>query len=288
MPSNFAWICWLVENVESSLRFILHCRISGQADCCLSVGQDRCAVTHRTACFPAFLRTQGAKRVSGQSVVRCASVARYLHLSLDRAQAFRRRPARNMAMKVVRDTRSPGPLSKAGNLPVTGMYPWNSVASSHLRWRSDPLGTPRKPPKNAALTLQERRHSFAIEALPKSDKSSSRPYLYMCVRCKWTFRVNDPPGSIISIDQAGEPLAEPENSRRAATFTVGPCPAFKGPLLLRKRTIEIPALGWFARTRYGLMRQVSAMWRRWTGESAREIRIDPAATTTIMAEDLLR
>jgi hypothetical protein len=192
-------------------------------------------------------------------------------------------------MNVVRDTRSAWPLSKAGNLLVMGVYPRNSVASTHVRWRSDPYGTSmaRKPPKRVALALQERRHSFAIEALPKSEKSTSRPYLYMCVRCKWTFRVNDRPGSIISIDQTGEPLAEPENSRRAATFSVGPCPAFKDPLL-RRRTIEIPLSGWFARTRYGVMRLLSAMWRRWSGECARERRIDPTATTAIMAEDLLR
>jgi len=192
-------------------------------------------------------------------------------------------------MKVVRDTRSVWPLRSTGDLPVMGIYPWNSVAPGHLRWRSSPraTSTARKPQKNAALALRERRHSFAIEALPKSEKSISRPYLYMCALCKWTFRVNDHPGLIISIDQTGEPPAEPENSRRAATFSGGPCPAFKDPLH-RKRTIEIPPLGWFARTKHGVMRQVSAMWRRWTGESAREIPIDPTATTTIMADDLLR
>jgi hypothetical protein len=192
-------------------------------------------------------------------------------------------------MKVVLHTRAARPLSRAGHLPVMGIYPWNSVTGIHPRWRSGPQGTStaRKPPKNSAPALQERRHSYAIEALPKSEKGTSRPYLYMCVRCKWTFRVADWPGSIISIDQTGEPLAEPENSRRAATFGVGPCPAFKDSLF-PKRPAKIPALGWFARARCRVMRQLSAMWRRWAGESAREIRIDPAATTTIVAEDLLR
>jgi hypothetical protein len=36
------------------------------------------------------------------------------------------------------------------------------------------------------------------------------------------------------------------------------------------------------------MRQVSATWRRWAGQTMREMRMDPAATTAIMAEDLLR
>ena len=191
-------------------------------------------------------------------------------------------------MKMVRDIRAAPPFSKAGSLPVIGIYPWNSVTTIHPRWRSGPpeTSTQRNSARHVAVALQERRHSFAIEALPRSEKSSSRPYLYMCVRCKWTFRVNDRPGSIVSIDHTGEPLAEPENSRRAATFSTGPCPAFTGPAF-RKRTIEIPQLGWFARARYRVMRQVSARWRRWTGESVRERRIDPAATTTIMAEDLL-
>lgn len=192
-------------------------------------------------------------------------------------------------MKVVRDTPSAWPLGNTGYLPVMGTYPWNSVASGHLRWRIAPCGTPtaRKPHRNTPLALPERRHSFAIEALPRSEKSTSRPYLYMCVLCKWTFRVNDHAGSIISIDQTGGPLAEPKNSRRAATFGIGPCPVFKDPLD-RKRTIEIPPLSWFARTKHSLTRRVSAMWRRWSGERALEIPIDPTATTTIMADDLLR
>src|SRR5215472_695016 len=190
-------------------------------------------------------------------------------------------------MKIGCDIFAASPLSKAGPLPVIGIYPWNSVTA--IQWRSGPpeTSTARKGPKHAVPALQERRHSFAIEALPKTEKSTARPYLYMRVRCKWTFRVNDRLGSIISIDQAGEPLEEPENSRRAATFSVGPCPAFKGPVL-PEPTIEIPRLGWFARIRDRVMRQVSAMWRLWTAESACEIRMDPAATTTIMAEDLLR
>jgi hypothetical protein len=192
-------------------------------------------------------------------------------------------------MKMVRDIRAATPLSKAGQIPVIGIYPWNAVTAINPRWRSSPpeMSTSRKPLKHAVLAPKERRHSFAIEALPNAEKSTSRPYLYMCVRCKWTFRVNDWPGSIVSIDQTGAPLEEPENSRRAATFSVGPCPAFKSPFL-SKRTIEIPRLGWFARTKDRVRRQVSAMWRRWTGESSREIRMDPGATTAIMAEDLLR
>jgi hypothetical protein len=191
-------------------------------------------------------------------------------------------------MKVVRDIRGAWPVSKMGSMPLMGIYPWNSITATNPQWRSYSRAATiaKSVSKPGALALQERRHSFAIEALPKGEGSKSPPYLYMCVRCKWTFRVNDRPGSIFSIDQTGQPLAEPENSQRAATFAVGPCPALKG--LIRRQTVEIPSLGWFARTKRRLIRQVSAMWRHWSGESAHGIRIDPAATITITADDLLR
>src|SRR5215469_3750376 len=48
VPRNSAWIYWLRESstqkgvhVESSLRFILHCRPCGQAGRCPNVGRDR-------------------------------------------------------------------------------------------------------------------------------------------------------------------------------------------------------------------------------------------------------
>jgi len=172
-------------------------------------------------------------------------------------------------MKVVRDTRAAWPLSKAGAMPVMGIYPWNSVTAIHAQWRSSPPPTSsaRKAPQRSALATRERRHSFAIEALPKGEKFRSRPYLYMCVRCKWTFRVNDRPGSIVSIDESGQPLAGPENSRRAETFSAGPCPASIS-LPLRQRAIEIPPLGWFARAKQRIMRQVSAIWPGSTGHTA--------------------
>jgi hypothetical protein len=86
-------------------------------------------------------------------------------------------------MKVVRDTRSAWPLRATGDLPVMGIYPWNSVAPGPLRWRSASCGTSiaRKLPKNTILALRERRHSFAIEALPKSEKSRRvRTYICAC------------------------------------------------------------------------------------------------------------
>ena len=191
-------------------------------------------------------------------------------------------------MKVVRDTPSAWPLGNAGYLPVMGTYPWNSVASAHLRWRAPRAEhQPHENPRTTPRWLCGNDDTVLPLKLYPGVKSPHRVRTYICAcSAKWTFRVNDHAGSIISIDQTGGPLAEPENSRRAATFSIGPCPVFKDPLD-RKRTIEIPPLGWFARTKHSLMRRVSAMWRRWSGERAREIPIDPTATTTIMADDLL-
>ena len=188
-------------------------------------------------------------------------------------------------MKVVRDIRVAWPVSKIGSMPLIGIYPWNSTDS---QWRSHPSAatTARRAVKPGALAPQERRHSFAIEALPKSAGFKSRPYLYMCVRCKWTFRVNDRPGSIVSIDQTGGPLAEPENFRRVATFALGPCPALRN--LAGRRTVQMPRVGWFARSKDRVTRRLLAMWRKWSGEDKQGLRMDPQAATAIIAQDLIR
>lgn len=80
--------------------------------------------------------------------------------------------------------------------------------------------------RKMAFTAEEMHHHFAIEALGKPGRFRSQPYLYTCVRCKWMFRINDPRGSIIALDGLGRHLPEPENTKRALTFQLGPCPAF--------------------------------------------------------------
>ena len=73
----------------------------------------------------------------------------------------------------------------------------------------------------------DQRHNFAVKALAKSGLFKPRPYIYICVRCRYTFMVNERRGSIVALDRNAKPVYEPENSRRLATFAQGPCPAFK-------------------------------------------------------------
>jgi hypothetical protein len=87
-------------------------------------------------------------------------------------------------------------------------------------------GNSRRTRQKPAFTSDETRHHFAIEALDKSGPFRRQPYLYMCVRCKWMFRINDTRGSVIALDGLGRELQEPENAKRVVTFHRGPCPAF--------------------------------------------------------------
>jgi hypothetical protein len=80
--------------------------------------------------------------------------------------------------------------------------------------------------RKMAFTAEEMHHHFVIESLGKPGSFRSQPYLYTCVRCKWMFRINDPRGSIIALDGLGRHLPEPENTKRALTFHLGPCSAF--------------------------------------------------------------
>jgi hypothetical protein len=77
------------------------------------------------------------------------------------------------------------------------------------------------------FSVGDLRHNFAIKALQKPGIFRPRPYLYICVRCRYTFLVNERRGSIVALDRKGQTIPEPENSRRSATFAEGPCPAFK-------------------------------------------------------------
>jgi len=191
-------------------------------------------------------------------------------------------------MKAVSDLNRP--IAKIGVLPAMGLYPWNLASPVSPQPRRNAtvtdLATRAYAKPRGTLRRKEQRHSFAIESLPRDPKSSSRSYLYMCVRCKWTFRVNDRPTSIVPIDQDGAPLAEPENGRRVATFALGPCPALKA--LARHHAVQAPASNWRATTRHRSGRILLAMWRRWSGEDGRGARPDPQATIRITAQDLIR
>ena len=85
------------------------------------------------------------------------------------------------------------------------------------------------------------RHSFVVKALEKRGMFTPRPYVYICLRCRYTFLVNERRGSIVALDRKAQPIAEPENSRRLATFAQGPCPAFKAATpRMRRETVELP------------------------------------------------
>lgn len=96
-----------------------------------------------------------------------------------------------------------------------------------------------------AFSPDQTRHNFIIETLSKPSWYRSRPYLYTCARCRWAFRVNDSPGSIVPLDQNGKTLPEPARSRRIDTFMRGPCGVF--PDFTVARETQSPRPGWIRR-----------------------------------------
>ena len=192
-------------------------------------------------------------------------------------------------MKSIREVRALWPVTKAG-VPLMRVYPWGGIVPTQFHhWNDSRMAPAEKPAARnlrGGFAARETWHNFAIEALPKPAALKSRPYLYTCVSCKWSFRVNDRTGSIVTLDDAGRPLAEPESSRRAATFASGPCPAF-GPIGSGRIT-QLQPCGWLARMRHRLARRLEALRRRWSGEESRHIPRDSHATTVIMPQDLLR
>jgi hypothetical protein len=88
--------------------------------------------------------------------------------------------------------------------------------------------------RNAPLP-EEMKHNFAIRALKKPGFFARRPYIYLCIRCRQIFLVNEHRGSIVAIDHYRNPLPEPENSKQVATFAEGPCPSFKFALKAPRR-----------------------------------------------------
>ena len=103
------------------------------------------------------------------------------------------------------------------------------VVGPNNKLRASFRHTSRRAPK-------EMRHNFAIKALEKPGLFKPRPYLYYCIRCKWTFRVNDRRGSVIAVDKAEQPVPAAENAKRIATFAEGPCPTLSQIAGVRGRT----------------------------------------------------
>ncbi len=190
-------------------------------------------------------------------------------------------------MKPRREVRAVWPVTKAGDIPLSWVYPLTEFVPTPFQYQSEPRTERSEKPAarktRDAFAPREARHSFAIEAVPRSGSLKSRPYLYTCVRCKWCFRVNDRPGSIVTLDYVGRPLPEPESSLRAATFAAGPCPAF-GPRI-SEPPAELQSPGSSTRMLRRLARGLKRLWRRWTGEKPRRVPADPAATMMITTEN---
>lgn len=79
----------------------------------------------------------------------------------------------------------------------------------------------------SALSPEETKHNFAIRRLKKPGFFARRPYIYLCVRCRQIFLVNEHRGSIVAIDRNRNPMPEPANSRQVETFAEGPCSSFR-------------------------------------------------------------
>ena len=193
-------------------------------------------------------------------------------------------------MKTNREARALWPVGKTGEVPPIGIYPWSTIGPVRVNYqRQTPSAFPERQNQletRRALYLHEARHSYAIEALPKSGALKRRPYLYMCIRCKWMFRVNDRLGSIVALDENNQPLPEPENSRRAATFEKGPCPALR--YITDRRITQVHSTRWLTRLQLKARSWLSEVWQRWSGDGAARVPQGPHPTTMIMPDDALR
>jgi hypothetical protein len=96
--------------------------------------------------------------------------------------------------------------------------------------------------------VQSLRHNFAIWVLGRRPGFfKPQRYTYRCLRCQWTFIVNDERrGSIrVAFDRSGL-LTASEAARRLATFEMGPCPGLR---VLASQVLETPSTNFRARSR---------------------------------------
>ena len=74
------------------------------------------------------------------------------------------------------------------------------------------------------------RHNFAIWVLGRNPGFwKPQRYMYRCVRCKWTFVINDGKSGVIRAvaNDNGTSITPEEARARLATFAEGPCPGLK-------------------------------------------------------------
>jgi hypothetical protein len=136
-------------------------------------------------------------------------------------------PSRRFAFVPIR-------VAKAG-FPLPTPFISNALHSSCCESTQNGQSSARRS------SVEDLRHNFVIRALQKPGIFRPRPYLYICVRCRYTFLVNERRGSIAALDRKGQTISEPENSRRSVTFAEGPCPAFKTAIrpYTRRETVEL-------------------------------------------------
>lgn len=84
-------------------------------------------------------------------------------------------------------------------------------------------------------------HNYVIQVLGKlPGLFSPKRYLYHCVRCKWSFVVNDTRrGVVTAVATDGRPLQIDEAARRLVTFHLGPCPELEALALETSRRPQI-------------------------------------------------
>ncbi|HUA32663.1 MAG TPA: hypothetical protein VMA09_03615 [Candidatus Binataceae bacterium] len=73
----------------------------------------------------------------------------------------------------------------------------------------------------------EHRHEYVVKSLGRlPGLLKPHRYVYLCLRCKWTFVVNDGRRGVISaVDHDLAPLPEHQATERLASFGAGPCPS---------------------------------------------------------------
>lgn len=95
-------------------------------------------------------------------------------------------------------------------------------------------------PRRSAADL---KHTFVVKPLKRRGVFKPRTHAYLCLRCRYAFLVSERRGLIVAVDRKAQPLPDPENSRRLATFAQGPCPAPKSADQRRRREpVEVPKL----------------------------------------------
>jgi len=101
-----------------------------------------------------------------------------------------------------------------------------------------------------ANTPHNLRHDFVIKSMGRLPGFfKPHRYLYVCMRCKWSFMVNDGRrGVVTALDRDRNPLNATEACERLETFELGPCPGLavfsRTPMFSRTtQSVQLRELG---------------------------------------------